>query len=306
MFAYVTHPMCKQHDNGAGHPENAERYSRIEDALMSSRLLDYVLMRDARQAQDEDILRVHTPHYLQVLKSAVPTAGLVKLDDDTALSPQSLVAARYAAGAVLEAVDCVMAGQAQRAFCNVRPPGHHAEVARPMAFCLLNNVAIGAAYALEKYGLNRVAILDIDVHHGNGTESYARIEPRVCLISSFESDVYPFTDPNSDMANQVKIALPANTEGEAFLQAWQTQGWTYLSEFKPDLILVSAGFDGHQMDPLAHWRLHERDYQMWTQTLIEQANRLCQGRVISVLEGGYDLTALSLSVVSHIKTLAEL
>lgn len=305
MFLYVSHPMCKQHDNGWGHPENAERYSRIEDALLSARLLDYVLSRDARQATDEDILRVHTPQLLEVLKRNLPTEGHVKLDEDTALSPKTLEAARYASGAVLEAIDAIMTGQAQRAFCNVRPPGHHAEVQSPMGFCIFNHVAIGAAYAMATYGLERIAILDIDVHHGNGSESYIRHEPRVSLISNFESGLYPFTAEQSDLDNMLKLPLPANTDGESWLKAWH-QAWWFLQQAQPQLILVSAGFDGHQMDPLAHWRLHEIDYQAWTQALIEQANQLCEGRIVSVLEGGYDLTSLSLSVVAHVKALAEL
>ncbi|HEY9018005.1 histone deacetylase family protein [Thiomicrospira sp.] len=305
MFLYVSHPMCKQHNNGSGHPENAERFSRIEDALLSARLLDYVLSREARQASDEDILRVHTAHFLKVLSEAIPETGSVKLDEDTALSPQSLLAARYASGAVLEAVDAVLSGEVKRAFCNVRPPGHHAEVDRPMGFCLLNHVAIGAAYALEKYGLERVAILDIDVHHGNGTESYIRQEPRVHLISNFETDIYPFSPAVSDLPNELKLPMPAQTSGETWLQSWQ-QAWWFLEAAKPQLIFVSAGFDGHQMDPLAHWNLHEKDYQAWTQMLVEKANQLCEGRIISSLEGGYDLTSLGLSVVAHVKTLADL
>jgi len=306
MFCYISHPMCKEHDNGWDHPENSQRYSRIEDALIAARLLDFVITQDARQASDADIIRVHTPAFLDKLKQSIPQDGLVKLDDDTALSPQSLNAARYASGAVLDAVDAVMTGKAQRAFCNVRPPGHHAEVDSPMGFCLLNNVAIGAAYALERYALKSIAILDIDVHHGNGTESYVRNEPRVSLISNFEQAIYPFTPDHSDLPNQLKLPLPANTDGEQWLAAWNDQAWLFLEKMQPDLIIVSAGFDGHQMDPLAHWRLHERDYQRWTEQLIEHANRLCQGRIISVLEGGYDLTSLSLSVVAHVKALAEL
>ena len=305
MFLYVSHPMCKEHDNGWGHPESGERYSRIEDALLSARLLDYVLTRNARQATDDDILRVHTRQFLEVLKRNIPSEGHVKLDDDTALSPKTLDAARYASGAVLEAIDAIMAGQAQRAFCNVRPPGHHAEVQSPMGFCIFNHVAIGAAYAFEKYGLQRIAILDIDVHHGNGTESYIRHEPRVSLISNFESRLYPFTSEESDLDNMLKLPLPANTDGEAWLEAWH-QAWQFLQQAQPQLILISAGFDGHQMDPLAHWNLHEADYQAWTQVLVQQANQLCEGRIVSVLEGGYDLTALGLSVTAHVKALAEL
>lgn len=305
MFLYLSHPLCKQHDNGPDHPENAERFSRIEDALMSARILDYVLTREPRQATDEDILRVHTPHFLTTLKNAIPQHGYVKLDEDTALNPHSLDSARYASGAVLEAVDAIMNAQAQRAFCNVRPPGHHAEVHQPMGFCIINHVALGAAYALAHYKLNSVAILDIDIHHGNGTESYIATEPRVTFISNFESGIYPFTTPDSEYAHQLKLPLPSQTEGEAWLAAWQ-QAWPKLQAAQPDLIFVSAGFDGHQLDPLGHWRLHERDYQVWTQQLIEQANHLCQGRIISVLEGGYDLNALTLSVTAHVKALAEI
>lgn len=305
MFVYLSHPKCKEHDNGIDHPENAARYSRVEDALLSARLLDYVLSRDARQATDEDIRRVHTPKFLDVLTEHIPDAGLVTLDEDTALCPTTLDAARYASGAVLEAVDMLMNNHANRAFCNIRPPGHHAEVQSPMGFCILNHVAIGAAYALEHYGLERVAILDIDVHHGNGTESYVRQEPRATLFSNFETGIYPFTDPESDLPNQIKIPLPLGTDGEDWLNAWEPV-WEQLKELKPQLIFVSAGFDGHQMDPMANWQLHENDYAMWTHQLMLVANEVCEGRIISVLEGGYDLTSLGLSVVAHVKTLAEL
>lgn len=306
MFLYVSHPMCKQHDNGWGHPENAERYSRVEDALLSARLLDYVMSKEARQANDEDILGAHTEHFLKTLKAVIPQEGLITLDDDTALSPQSLEAARYGSGAVLDAIDAIMTNQVQRAFCNIRPPGHHAEVHKPMGFCLLNHVAIGAAYALKHYGLERVAILDIDIHHGNGTESYIRTEPRVTLISNFESGIYPFTDPHTDLPNHLKLPMPANTTGAQWLDTWNELGWPFLQAARPQLIIVSAGFDGHQMDPLGHWKLHERDYQAWTEQLIAQANTLCEGRIVSVLEGGYDLIALGLSVVAHVKALADI
>lgn len=305
MLMYITHPDCQCHDNGCDHPENAQRYAQVEDALHSAQLMDYILYRQARQATDEDILRVHTPHFLETLKKHIPQQGLVSLDEDTGLSPQSLESARYASGAVLTAVDALMQGEAQRAFCNVRPPGHHAEVQAPMGFCIVNNVAIGAAYAKARYDLNKIAILDIDVHHGNGTESYVRLEPSVYLVSNFQTDLYPFTRPESDLINMYKIALPAQTTGDAWLAAWQG-AWQWLDEVKPELIFVSAGFDGHSMDPMANWQLHETDYGRWTQQLIAYANCWCQGRVISVLEGGYNLTALGLSVRAHVKVLAEL
>lgn len=305
MLVYVTHPDCQCHDNGCDHPENAQRYAQVEDALYSAQLMDYILYRQARQASDEDILRVHTPHFLATLKKHIPTIGLVGLDDDTGLSPGTLDAARFASGAVLTAVDAVMQGEAQRAFCNVRPPGHHAEVDAPMAFCIVNNVAIGAAYAKAEYGLNKIAILDIDVHHGNGTESYVRIEPSVYLISNFQTDAYPFVSGESDLDNMYKIALPAQTTGDAWHAAWQ-DAWAWLQDIQPDLLFVSAGFDGHSMDPMANWQLHETDYAQWTHELVRQANALCQGRVISVLEGGYNLTSLGLCVRAHVKALAEL
>lgn len=305
MLAYLSHPKSKLHTNGEDHPESSARYGRVEDGLISAGLLDYVLSYEPRRAEDTDILRVHTREMLSHLKKISPLEGLVTLDDDTALSPDTLEAAYYASGAVLDAVDLVLGGQANKAFCNIRPPGHHAEVDRAMGFCIFNHVAVGSAYALDRYGLDRVAILDIDVHHGNGTESYVRQEERAFLVSNFQTGIYPFNPDASDLPNMLNISLPAHTTGEEWLAAWQP-AWKKLQEFQPELIFVSAGFDGHQMDEMAHWKLHENDYAEWTRQLLEQAKMLCNGRIISVLEGGYNLLSLDLSVRAHIKTLSEL
>lgn len=303
---YFSHPLCQAHDNGGDHPETAQRVSRIEDALISNRLLDFVLMREPRKATDEDVLRVHTLAHWENLKRESPKERIVYLDAETALAPGTLDAALYASGAVLDSVDALMKNQAITAFCNVRPPGHHAEVDRSMGFCIINHVAIGAAYALERYGLERVAILDFDVHHGNGTETYAEIEPKVFFASSFENDIYPFSSAHSAYENIVKMPLSSGTNDEAFLTAWREKVWPKLRALKPQLIILSAGFDAHRWDLIANLDVSEQGFSLWTKELMSLANEVCDGRVISVLEGGYELPSLVSSVVAHFKALADL
>jgi len=306
MNMYITHSSCRLHNNGPDHPEMAQRISRIQDQLISSQLFDLIPQMQSRAASDAELLLCHAASHLEHIKAKLPKEGVVSIDDDTCLSPGSLIAARHAVGAVLDAVDTVESGKAQKVFCNVRPPGHHAEYDHAMGFCLFNNVAIGAAYAFQKYGYERIAIVDFDVHHGNGTESYARREPRVFFASSFEDDIYPFSEAKSDIPNMLKMPLPKNSDGERFRTLWSELAFPALRTFRPQLILISAGFDGHILDPLAHIRLHEKDYFWITQEIIAIAKEFASGKVISVLEGGYDLEALSLSAREHIKALFEL
>ncbi|WP_319557885.1 histone deacetylase family protein [Thiomicrorhabdus sp.] len=306
MFLYISHPKCKLHDNGWGHPENSQRTARIEDQLIAQRLFDFMLTKEARKAEVADVVRVHTEHYWNVLLRNLPEEGVVRIDDDTVLSPGSLEAALYASGAVLDAVDAVMENRASGVFCNVRPPGHHAEVHQPMGFCIVNNIAIGAAYALDKFGLQRVAILDIDVHHGNGTDSYIHQEPKASLISSFEEGLYPFTPLESDVANLLKLGLKAGDGSAEFMLLWENQAWPFLREFQPELILVSAGFDTHRADPLAHINLREDDFAIWANSLKALLPEIGNPKVVSVLEGGYDLNALGSSAAAYIKAMAGL
>lgn len=306
MNLYITHYSCRLHDNGVYHPEMAERIGRIEDQLISSQLFEWFLHDEARAASDDEIALVHEPRLISVLEEALPEEGVREIGEDIHLSPHSLEAARHAVGAVLDGIDALHAGRAKRVFCNVRPPGHHAEHRRPMGFCLFNNIAVGAAYALHKYGYERIAIVDFDVHHGNGTEEYVRGEPRVWFGSSFEHPLYPHSDPVSDLENMVKMPLAKFSGSDEFQQAWSEQAFPALREFKPQLILVSAGFDGHALDPLANLRLHENDYAWMAQQLVKLSEESAQGRVLAVLEGGYDLGALSVSAREFIKSLFEL
>lgn len=306
MNLYISHSSCRLHNNGPYHPEIAQRISRIQDQLISNQLFDLIPQMESRAASDAELLLCHAASHLQYIKSKLPKEGIFCIDNDTCLSPGSLIAARHAVGAVLDAVDAVESGKAQKVFCNVRPPGHHAEYDHAMGFCLFNNVAIGAAYAFKEYGYERIAIVDFDVHHGNGTESYARREPRVFFASSFEDDIYPFSELKSDIPNMLKMPMTNGSDGEVFHTLWREQAFPALKAFKPQLILISAGFDGHILDPIAYLRLHEEDYFWITQEINAIAKEFAQGKVISVLEGGYDLEALSLSAREHIKALFEL
>lgn len=306
MNLYLTHSLCRLHDNGLGHPEMGERLGRIEDQLIASQLFDWFDKKESRPATDEELALVHDPQLICQIQAAVPQEGVVSIGEDVQLSPYSMQAARHAAGAVLDGIDAVHTERAGRAFCNVRPPGHHAEFREPRGFCLFNNVAIGAAYAIQSYGRHRVAIVDFDVHHGNGTEDFLRradSPQKLWFGSSFEDRLYPFSDQVSDLENMVKMPLEKLSGSETFRRAWSEEGLPSLEAFKPDLILISAGFDGHALDPMANLRLHENDYAWLTQEVVRIADCYAEGRVVSVLEGGYDLGALSMSAREHIKVL---
>ncbi len=304
MFLYLSSAICQKHNNSWGHPESPERIVHIEQALQDSGMMQYAIAQPFSPATDTDVLRVHHPKVWQTLKDNLPQNGFVKIDEDTGMNPYSLDAALMASGAMLAAIDGVMNNQAKTAFCNIRPPGHHAEIKRPMGFCLINHIAIGAAYALDKYNLERIAIVDFDVHHGNGTEDYIRQEPRVSFVSSFQENIFPFTNPISDIDNMLKLPLKTQSDGKVFMNGWQ-EGFEFVRNFKPQLILVSAGFDAHQKDPLASLNLTEDDFYHWTQQLVEIADNVCEGKIVSTLEGGYDLEALANSATAHVKALLK-
>jgi len=303
MNLYISNSQCNLHDNGLDHPELSERTNRIQDQLIGSLLFDWFAHAESRAATDDEIALAHDPNLVKRIAENLPEKGVIEINIDTHLSPGSLSAARHAVGAVLDGVDAVHSGQAGRVFCNVRPPGHHAEYSEPQGFCLFNNVAVGAAYAFKKYGYERVAIVDFDVHHGNGTESYARREPRVWFASSFEDKIYPHSEPESDIPNMLKMPLDKYSGSEQFRQAWSEIGLPALAAFKPQLILISAGFDGHALDPMGNLRLHENDYAWITGELVQIADAFAEGKIVSVLEGGYDLGALGMSAREHIKIL---
>lgn len=301
-ITYITHPACLQHDTGPLHPESAARLWAIEDALKASRLELALRRLEAPQVTQEQLLRVHSAAYLDWLAAAQPSSGIHWLDPDTALSPASLGAARHAAGACVLGVDLLLAGATPAVFCAVRPPGHHAERARAMGFCLFNNVAIGAAHALAQ-GLTRVAIVDFDVHHGNGTEAIFEADPRVLYCSVFQHPAYPYSAPGSTHAHIIKVPLPAGANGAVLGAAVEAHWLPALEQFAPELLLISAGFDGHREDDLSQWDLVEADYSWLTGVLRGIADRHAQGRILSVLEGGYALHALGRSVVAHLRAL---
>jgi len=288
---------------GEGHPEQPARLSAIFDRLIASGLEMIVRQIDAPLASREQLERVHDPRYVQSLFDRAPSHGLVTIDPDTAMGPHTLAAALRAAGAVVHGVDLVMQGEFEGVFCAVRPPGHHAERARAMGFCFFNNVAVGAAHALAAHGLERLAIVDFDVHHGNGTEQIFEAEPRVLFCSSFQHPFYPFTGHETDAPHIVNITLPAGTDGARFREEVERHWLHRLHEFEPQLLLISAGFDAHAEDDMSHIRLREPDYVWITRELKKIAEAHAQGRIVSTLEGGYNLSALGRSAVAHIDAL---
>ena len=302
-IAYITHPACRRHDMGHGHPESPGRLAAIEDRLLSTGLELVLRHHEAPAASHEQLIRVHDEAYVQRVFALAPREGLVWLDPDTAMSPHSLDAALRAAGAAVLAVDLVLSGKTSCAFCNVRPPGHHAGRARAMGFCIFNNVAVGAAHALAQYGLERVAIVDFDVHHGNGTEEIFRDERRVLFCSSFQHPFYPFSDTVGEGEQLVKAPIAAGSDGHSFREAIRGHWLEALDAFRPELVCISAGFDAHHQDPMAELNLTERDYTWVTHEIRKIADAHAGGRIISVLEGGYALPALGRSAAAHINAL---
>ncbi len=301
--AYITHPECLRHETGDYHPEAPSRLHAIEDQLVASGLMDLLRYYQAPAASREQLLRVHTEAYLAKLDAIRPDGRLLALDPDTAMGDHTLTAAYHAAGAVVFAVERVMAGEVENAFCAVRPPGHHAEPARAMGFCIFNNVAVGTAHALAACGLERVAIVDFDVHHGNGTETMFRDDERVLFCSAYQDPFYPWTETADDRPNLIHTRLPAGTASDAFREAITNQWLPALDDFRPQMILISAGFDGHWQDDLSQLMLEDADFGWITERVLEVARRHAEGRVVSVLEGGYNLKALALSVALHVRAL---
>ena len=305
--AYLTHPLCQKHEAGPSHPECPERLAAIDDRLHAAHLYDFLHhVHHPPQATRDQLMRVHDAHYVARVFAIAPTQGAVQLDPDTGMNPHSLAAALHAAGAAIKAVDKVMAGRAQNAFCAVRPPGHHAGVASSGGFCIFNNVACAAAHALEAHGLRRVAIVDFDVHHGNGTEEIFRHDPRVLFASTFQHPFYPHCGADTTSSHIVNVPLPAGTTGRAYREAFETRIMPALERFRPEMILLSAGFDGHREDDMAHFNLVEADYAWITEQVMGVARIHAADRIVSVLEGGYNLNALGRSAAAHIKALAGL
>jgi len=301
--AYYSHSSCPLHDMGSGHPESPARLVAVEKGMGVVGVDRQVARREAPQASLDAIKRVHNSHYVNELMMFAPTRGSLRLDDDTSMNRHSLKAALHSAGAVVAATDAVIAGEVANAFCAVRPPGHHAESDRAMGFCFFDNVAVGAAHALHAHGLERVAILDFDVHHGNGTEDVFRNEPRVLFCSSYQNPLFPFTKDVSVPGHLLKTPLAAGTPGSVFRQAVERDWLPALYDFAPEMIFVSAGFDAHRSDPLADLLFEADDYEWVSQRIAEAADELCDGRLVSTLEGGYALDALAASCAVHIQAL---
>lgn len=303
LAAYITHSDCTRHDMGPQHPECPQRLGAIRDQLLIKGLLDHMVPHDAPLATPEQLARAHSALYVQELLARSPVEGIVQVDPDTSMGPHTMRAALRAAGAVIEATDLVLGNQASTAFCAVRPPGHHAERDAAMGFCFFNNVAVGIRHALDVHGLERIALIDFDVHHGNGSEDIFRGDQRVLMCSTFEKGLYPFNGEEAVGPNMVNVGLATRSGKDAFREAVSQHWLPALEAFRPQLIYISAGFDAHREDDMGNLGWTEADYEWVTERLMEVADRHCQGRVISCLEGGYVLSPLSRSVAAHVKAL---
>lgn len=301
-----THATCLEHDPGPGHPESSARLSAILAALKAPQFAA-LQWREAPTATVEQLARIHTPAHIERTLSRIPRNGYQAIDGDTVVSPQSGAAALRAAGAVCAAVDAVLQGEANSAFCAIRPPGHHAEPNQAMGFCLFNNIALGAAHARAVHGLERVAAIDFDVHHGNGTQAAFEHDPAYLYISTHQAYIYPGTGRRDERGinNIVNIPLLANSGTAELQHAWQEDIEPALRRFQPQLILISAGFDAHRLDPLAGLTFTETDYAWLTEQILAIAAEFAQGRVVSALEGGYNLSALAASTAAHVKALMQ-
>lgn len=303
--AWITHPECRRHEMGEGHPECPERLDAISDYLVSTRLMSVLVPYDAPAATAEQLGRAHSSLYVSEILASAPTSGYLPLDPDTSMNPHSLAAALHAAGAAVLGAELVMSGEVRRAFCAVRPPGHHALRDRAMGFCIFNNVAVGIRHALDVLGVERVALIDFDVHHGNGSEDILAGDERVLMASTFQSGLYPFLGDEPLAANMVNVGLPAGADGthlrRAFAEAWLPA----LDRFRPQLIFISAGFDAHRADEMAELRFVEEDYAWVTREIAAVAERHCEGRIVSCLEGGYHLFHLARSVAAHLRVMAD-
>ena len=302
---FYSHPASLDHDTGAMHPESPARFEAVLAALEAPGFAG-LERREAPPVAPEQLARVHSQAYVDAVFKAIPETGHVNLDPDTIISPGSGEAARRAAGAVCAAVDAVAAGEADNAFCAVRPPGHHAEPARSMGFCLFNNVAVGALQARAAHGLERVAVIDFDVHHGNGTQAMFWGDAKLFYASTHQMPFYPGTgsvEERGVAGNIVNVPLAAMEGSLEFRRAMSATILPALKRFAPDFVLISAGFDAHEADPLAGLRLHEDDYTWATEELLAVARDSCDGRLVSTLEGGYDLHALAASAAAHVGAL---
>jgi acetoin utilization deacetylase AcuC-like enzyme len=300
----VSHPACLGHDAGAHHPERPQRLQAVLKALEGEEFSG-LMRREAPEASIEQLGRVHPSAFVRAVLEAMPKSGHAAFDADTICSPGSREAALRASGAVVAAVDAVASGEVRNAFCAVRPPGHHAEPMQPMGFCIFNNVAVGALHAREAHGLERVAVVDFDVHHGNGTQAMFERDPALFFASTHQYPLYPGTGARGErgVGNIVNAPLPPNAGSTEFRAAMGREVLPALIAFKPDFLLISAGFDAHRADPLASLNLEDADYRWASERLVEIAGDCCAGRLVSTLEGGYDLGALASASREHLRAL---
>jgi len=304
--AFISHADCLKHEMGAHHPERPARIAAIEDQLAVSGVGQRLTRFDAPLATDEQLARVHPAEYVRAIREVAPRSGTIHLDPDTAMNPHTLQAALRAAGAAVLAVDLVLSRNFASAFCAVRPPGHHACRARPMGFCIFNNVAVAARHALEAHGLERVAIIDFDVHHGNGTEDIFENDARVVMASIFQHPFYPYSGTDNPAPNMFNVPLAAGSGSRELQEAVRETWLPALNDFSPQLIVFSAGFDAHAEDDMAMLRFGDADYAWVTEQVKAVADRHAQGGMVSMLEGGYALSALGRSAIQHIKVMAGL
>jgi acetoin utilization deacetylase AcuC-like enzyme len=304
--AYVSHPSSLRHEMGAGHPECPDRVSTIADRLLMTGLLDSMERFEAPPATAEQLARAHHALHVSELHALAPRDGYARVDPDTTMNPHTLEAALHAAGAAVLATELVVERGYRRAFCNVRPPGHHATRDAAMGFCFFNNVAVGIRHGLDALGLERIALIDFDVHHGNGSEDIFADDDRVLMVSTFQSKLYPFSGESPQARNMCNVPLPAYSDGNALRQAVNERWLPALRAFRPQAIFISAGFDAHRDDDMSHLGWADADYGWVTGQLVRVADEFAEGRIVSVLEGGYCLPALARSVELHVRTLLDL
>lgn len=299
----ISHTDCDKHDVGPDRPERPDRLKAIRNSIKKYPFKHAIKHIEAPLVTRKQLVRVHNGQYVDWIYSISPEADMIAIDEDTAMSPDTLRAAERAAGAVIQAVDLVMQDKVKAAFCLVRPPGHHAEKDKAMGFCFFNNVAVGAAHAIAEYGVKHIAIIDFDVHHGNGTQNIYQNSRHILFCSSFEHPLYPGYDSEMDNAHLLAVPLSTGTKSEEFRDKVRVAWFDKIDQFAPELIMISAGFDGHRQDPLASLCLEAADYSWLTAELALLAKKHCQGRIVSTLEGGYDLEALAECVPAHIDAL---
>lgn len=305
--AFISHPSCLRHEMGDNHPERPERIHAIQDGLIQRGLADFMQKIPSQKAPINLLNQVHTQQYVSLIEKHSSSADPYHaIDEDTQMNNHSFEASLYAAGAGLVALDGIFDKTFQNAFCAIRPPGHHAEKNRAMGFCLFNNIAVAATYAKQKYKLTRIAIVDFDVHHGNGTEDIVANDPMIVFCSSYQYPLYPFAIPEKAAPNCLHFPMPAGTSSSDFRACYTDRVLPVLHEFKPELLLISAGFDGHRTEQLAQWNLVDSDYAWLTKELMHIAEQYCDGKIVSFLEGGYSLPALSSCTAAHLRELMRL